>query len=462
MSMGNNYSKFRLIILLSLFLFIAAVSGCSSVESQTPAVPTPISPTTVAEKHVKLTFNVHVPLNTPSEEPIYLHLLDEVTGSSINSVVYELPATGQDLYSINIGLPLDSLVMYRYSNNTNSLEVDKSGVVVKHRIVDAYQHMVVDDTVVGWNGQAIYQGNVGRLSGIAVDDENHPVSGIVVSVAGEETVTDIEGNYLFEFLPIGVHNLVAYSPDGSYQLFQQQAMIGTDLETNAPLVMKRSKNVQVVFIVSIPDDVLQAIPVRIVGNIAQLGGHSDVIWDGVGVSARNAPIMTRGTDNKHRIEVILPAGTEIHYKYTLGDSIWSAEQNETDRFPIRRLIVPDHDVVVEDTVQTWNNSNNGTVSIITFVPEELQQGEVWIQYRYGEDWMEPIPMWAIDGGKWFSVLTSPLNEFSNVKYRYCLNGDCDQRPEVNAEGYLIQRVFELTSEIQNIEDTLIGWRFVEP
>jgi len=460
--MGMSYSKFRVILLHFLFLFILASSGCSVSPTATTTVPTSVAPTEVVEKHVKLTFNVHVPLNTPSDQPIYLYLLDEVTGAAINSVVYQLPATGQDLYSINISVPLDSLVMYRYSNNTNSIEVDNNGSVVKHRIVDAYQHMVIEDTVVGWNGQEIAQGNVGRLSGTAVDDVNNPVSGIVVSVAGMEAITDDNGNYLFEFLPIGVHNLVAYSPDGSYQLFQQQAMIGTDLETKASFVMNETQRVQVVFIVSIPDDVLKVIPVRMVGNISQLGGYADVSWDGVGVSARNAPIMTRGTDGKHRIEVTLPVGTEVHYKYTLGDSVWSGEQNQTDRFPIRRLIVPDHDVVVEDTVQTWNNSNFGTVSIITFVPEELQQGEVWIQYRYGEDWMEPIPMWAIKGGQWFAVLTSPLNEFSNVKYRYCLDGDCDQRPEVNADGYLIQRVFELTSEIQNIEDTLIAWRFVEP
>ncbi len=303
---------------------------------------------------------------------------------------------------------------------------------------------------------------MGRLSGSVVDEENHPIQGIIISAAGMETITDENGNYLFEFLPIGTHNLVAYSPTGSYQLFQQQALIGTDLETKAPIIMIQSQVVQVVFVVSIPDDVLQVIPVRMVGNTAQLGGYSDVLWDGVGVSAADGPIMARGSDGKHRLEVMMPVGVEIHYKYTLGDSVWSAEQNASEQFPVRRLIVPDHNVVIEDSVETWNSSENGTASIITFVPDELRMGDVWIQYRYGQDWMEPIPMWPIEDGKWFTVLTSPLQDFTSVKYRYCLNGDCDQLPEVNGDGYLIQRNLELYPEIQNIEDELIAWRFVEP
>jgi hypothetical protein len=76
--------------------------------------------------------------------------------------------------------------------------------------------------------------------------------------------------------------------------------------------------------------------------------------------------------------------------------------------------------------------------------------------------MEPIPMWPVTDGEWFAVLTSPLNDFVNVKYRYCLNGNCDETPEANQDGYLIQRNLEVRPEIQNIEDTIIAWRVVEP
>ena len=452
---------------LSLFLFFSVLSmlfiACMSVESQL-ATQTPVDvPLIEPEKHVKLTFNVHVPLNTPSDQPIYLHLLDEVTGSSINSTIYRFPATGEDLYSISINVPLDSVVLYRYSNNTNSPEVDYQGNTIQHRILHAYQHMEIHDTVVGWAGQTNYQGNFGRLSGVISDESQNPIENMVISIAGMETVSDQNGYYVFEFLPIGTHNLVAYALDGSYQIFQQEALIGTDLETKAPIMVETNAFVQAVFVVSIPDDVFQSIPVRIVGNIQQLGGYSDVIWDGVGVSAANAPTMTRGTDGKHRLEVQLPVGAEIHYKYTLGDSIWSAEQsNENKPFMVRRLIVPEQDILIEDTVETWNNSGYGAISLITFVPEDLREGDVWIQYRYGPDWMEPIPMWPFEDGKWFAVLTSPLNDFVNVKYRYCLNGDCDQFPETNDAGYLIQRNLEVREDIQNIEDEIIAWRVVEP
>jgi hypothetical protein len=451
---------FWMVFLIFLLVFL---SSCTVNDVQPTAQSQADMPMIEPEKHVRLTFNVHVPLNTPSDQPIYLYLLDEVTGSSINSTIYRFPASGEDLYTISINVPLDSVVMYRYSNNTNTPEVDYQGNVVAHRIVHCYQHTVVEDTIVGWNGQAPYEGNLGRLSGIISDDAQRPLEGIVVSVAGMETTTGSDGSYEFEFLPIGTHNLVAYTPDGSYKIFQQQALIGTDLETKAMVVMEATQTVNVAFVVTIPDDMLQAIPVRIVGNIQQLGGYSDVIWDGVGVSAANAPIMTRGADGKHRLEVSLPVGAEIHYKYTLGDSIWSAEQGSEGIYLIRRLLVPDQDLVVEDTVQTWNNSGFGTISLITFVPEELRQGDIWIQFRYGQDWMEPMPMWATgEEGKWFAILSSPLNDFVNIKYRYCLNGDCDQYPETNQDGYLIQRNLEILPEIQNIEDELLAWRVVEP
>lgn len=453
----------RIFWLSMLVIVLVFITACTHSTAQ-PTTAAQVDAVIIEpEKHIRLTFNVHVPLNTPSDQPIYLHLLDEVTGAEMNSTIYQFPATGEDLYSISINVPLDSVVLYRYSNNTNSFEVDYQGNLVQHRIVDCFQHTVVDDTVAGWAGQPLYAGNLGRLSGIVTDDAGEPVPGIVVTIAGLETISDENGSYLFQFLPIGTHNIVAYAPDGSYQLFQQQAIIGTELETKAPITMVRSDFVQVEFVVEIPDDILQAIPVRMVGNIKQLGGDSDVIWDGVGVSAANAPIMTRGTDGKHRLTVELPVGAEIHYKYTLGDSVWSAEQSDSAKFYTRRMIVPDQDIVIEETVQTWNNSDYGAVSLITFLPEDLRTGSVWIQFRYGPDWMEPMPMWETEEpGKWFAVLTSPLNEFVNVKYRYCLDGDCDEYPETNEDGYLIQRNLEILPEIQNIEDELIAWRVVQP
>ena len=453
-------NKKWLSLLLGMVL-VLVFGACSMLETQPTPTYSPVTPTPEPEKHVKLTFNVHVPLNTPSDQPIYLHIIDEVTGADFNTTTYQLPATGEDLYTININVPVDSVVFYRYANNTNSLEVDYTGAVVRHRIVHAYQHTEIDDTIVGWYGQPAYQGNLGRLSGKVVDEGQNPVAGVVVSAAGMETISDENGDYLFEFLPIGLHTIVVYSPDGSYQIFQQQAMIGTDLETKAAIQVNSSKFVSVVFVASIPADVLAGIPVRLVGNYAQLGGYNDPIWDGVGISAANAPVMARGTDGKHRLEVSLPVGAEVHYKYTLGDSLWSGEQSAEERFVVRRFIVPDHDIVLEDTVETWNSSQKGGISIITSIPEGVTQGDVWIQFKYDEDWMEPIPMWQIEGGKWFAVLTSPLDSFVNIKYRYCLNGDCDQSPEVNADGYLIQRNLDILPQVQNLENELIAWRFVE-
>ena len=53
--------------------------------------------------------------------------------------------------------------------------------------------------------------------------------------------------------------------------------------------------------------------------------------------------------------MMLPAGADIRYKYTLGDGFWNAEHNTDGNFILRQLIVPASStpVQVQDTVQTW-------------------------------------------------------------------------------------------------------------
>jgi len=197
-----------------------------------------------------------------------------------------------------------------------------------------------------------------------------------------------------------------------------------------------------------------------IGNFEQLGGGEDLRWGSVNASAAAAPLMARGQDGRYRLDVLLPAGADVHYKYTLGDAFWSAEQRKSSHYVTRKLFVPNYDTVIEETVESWNISEFGSLSLIVTVPEPLNQGEVWIQYKF-IDWMEPIPMWQVDEYTWFSVLTSPLQFFGSVTYRYCLDGDCDKTPEVNTDGYLIQRNLELLPEIQNIQDEIYGWRVHE-
>ena len=450
----------KFLLLLTFCLMATALWGCGAiVESELSDVATP-EPTAEPEKHVKVTFQVNVPSGTAADLPVYLHVIDDVTGLSFNAITYEVPRVTGDTHVVHINVPINSLVKYRYSLGGRQYELNIMDEVVTYRCVHAYQQTIIEDTVVGWEGYDFYDGNYGRVNGLAYSTGGEPIEGLIVTIAGMETRTDENGFYQFEVVPIGIHNLVAYAKDGSYHVFQQLATVGTLLETKASLLLDPAKFVRVVFILDTPSDELAGLPVRMIGNFSQFGGGEALQWGGVKTAAAAAPMMARGEDGRYRLDVMLPAGSEVHYKYTLGDAFWSAEQQQSSHYVTRKLFVPRYDAVIEESVESWNISEFGSISIITTVPEPLNQGEVWIQYKF-IDWMEPIPMWQVDEHTWFSVLTSPLQFFGSVTYRYCLNGDCDMTPEVNSDGYLIQRNLELLPEIQNVQDEVYGWRVIE-
>jgi hypothetical protein len=450
----------KFLILLTFCLMAMFFWGCgATVEPEPLDMATP-EPTVEPEKHVKVTFQVNVPSGTSLDLPVYLHVIDDVTGISFNAVTYEVPRTSGDKHTVHINVPINSMVKYRYSLGGRQYERNIMDEVVKFRCVHAYQQTVIEDTVVAWEGHESYDGNYGRVNGLAYSTEGEPIQDLIVTIAGMKTRTDENGFYQFEVVPIGIHNLVAYNKDGSYQVFQQLATVGTLLETKANLLLDPAEFVRVVFILDTPDDELAGLPVRMIGNFSQFGGGEELQWGGVNVAAAAAPMMARGQDGRYRLDVMLPVGAEIHYKYTLGDAFWSAEQRENSHYVTRKLFVPEYDTVIEETVESWNISEFGSISIITTVPAPLNKGEVWIQYKF-IDWMEPIPMWQVDDQTWFSVLTSPLQFFGSVTYRYCLDGDCDMTPEVNPDGYLIQRNLELLPEIQNVQDEVYGWRVIE-
>jgi len=445
---------------LTFCLMATVLWGCGAiVEPELSDMATP-EPTVEPEKHVKVTFQVNVPSGTAADLPVYLHVIDDVTGISFNAVTYEVPRVTGDKFVVHINVPINSLVKYRYSLGGRQYERNIMDEVVTYRCVHAYQQTIIEDTVVSWEGYDSYDGNYGRVNGLAYSTEGEPIEGLIVTIAGMETRTDENGFYQFEVVPIGIHNLVAYSKDGSYRVFQQLATVGTLLETKANLLLDPAALVRVVFILDTPEDELAGLPVRMIGNFSQFGGGEALQWGGVNVAAAAAPMMARGEDGRYRLDVILPVGAEVHYKYTLGDAFWSAEQQQSSHYVTRKLFVPAYDTVIEESVESWNISEFGSISIIATVPEPLNQGGVWIQYKF-IDWMEPIPMWQVDDQTWFSVLTSPLQFFGSVTYRYCLDGDCDMTPEVNPDGYLIQRNLELLPEIQNVQDEVYGWRVIE-
>ena len=64
----------------------------------------------------------------------------------------------------------------------------------------------------------------------------------------------------------------------------------------------------------------------------------------------------------------LYAGTDLRYKYTLGDGLWNAERDANGGFVTRQLIVPEQGPVVQDTVASWRSPAYAGLTFHVTVP----------------------------------------------------------------------------------------------
>ncbi len=185
-----------------------------------------------------------------------------------------------------------------------------------------------------------FAGTTGSIEGEVYAEGGGPLANIMVTAAGVQTITDSAGRFDLEGLPPGTHNLVAYALDGTYQTFQQGASVLENLNTPVQVYLKSAPLVNVTFNISVPSNTLPGAPVRLAGNLFQLGNTFADLRGGLSAVADRMPIMTAMPDGRYSLSLRLPAGADVRYKYTLGDGFWNAEHKTTSEFKIHQLIVP--------------------------------------------------------------------------------------------------------------------------
>ncbi len=118
----------------------------------------------------------------------------------------------------------------------------------------------------------------------------------MVNVAGHITMTDMNGRFYLRGLPVGVHNFVVSTIDGSHQSFQQEVNLMDGLSTLAiARMIPPNPEVTLTFVLTPPQEVFGA-PIRIVGNLESFGQTLADQTGGSGVQAVNAPALTRNDD----------------------------------------------------------------------------------------------------------------------------------------------------------------------
>ena len=408
---------------------------------------------------VKIQFILQLAQPVEGDERILIEILDEVTGLPYNITAIELEKKSELEFSLEKPFPAGSVVKYRYARLSDSrlLEIQPNGDPVRYRLFYADQASQVVDQVWGWHGETPDLPS-GLLAGTILDRvTNVPVPDILISAAGQLTFTDVNGQFSLVRLPSGIHNLVVYAIDGSYQTFQQGAQISPGSTTPARIGLHAMPPVKVHFIITPPEDALGA-PVYIAGNLSQLGNTFSELAGSMSLYPKKMPSLTAHDDGTLTISLNLYAGTDLRYKFTLGDGYWNAERTSSGKAITHQLIIPNQDITINQRIESWRTSSllDPVTFNVTLPADRTPQEEIFIQFRSNE-WTEPIPLWPVGGGNLLYILFSPLAEGTLLGYRFCRNSDCEYGK--SAEAIPGEFRVDPDNPSQRISIVVDGWKY---
>ncbi len=325
------------IFLLLIIPVILFLSGCEQTYSnpQSKYSPTDLSSNSSNPiNQAKITFLVEIPANGLNKNiPVLLEVLDYVTGSSVNSQFYTLERVDDTHQKISINETIGSIIKYRYVQGTNpsSIEYTLSGKQVQFRAFPVTGSNFINDRVAAWEPIPSTE-PAGRIQGVIKNTKNQPLVNIMVCAAGYTTLTASDGSYVIENIVPGKHLLSAFSLDGSNIPFHQEAVIASNLSTPANIFLAEAKQVNVTFHVKPPPENIQNTPIRIIGDLFQLGNVFTELKGGANIIPSRAPLLSSKSDGTYQITLALPAGYNLRYKYTIGDGFWNAEHSSGGKF----------------------------------------------------------------------------------------------------------------------------------
>jgi len=471
----------KIIYQVPFWLVLVALTGCNMPNlpflepTVDPLANTPLEGFATAEAlppppETQVSFRVVVPADSPADQPVYLVLLDEVTGLALNADSHTMeadstadPAAGQH-YRLSLPFPVGATVTYRYERGGSAATVGEhisDGRPVRYRLYHVTGPGVVEDVVSRWTDTE-FSGPTGRIMGQAKDiDTGLGIPHLLIAAGGAQTLTASDGSFILEGLPPGVHNLVAYSLEGAFLTFQQGAQVAADSTTPTPLLMQRAESVSVIFVVTVPEGTPPAVPIHLAGNLAQLGNTFANLAGGASTVADRMPVLEPLPDGRYTITLELPVGAYLSYKYTLGDGFWNAERQPGEDFTLHHVVIPDESILVDDTVQSWATSGRGAITFDITVPANTPATDtISIQFNPFYGWTEPIPMWRLSETRWAYILYSPLNLVGDLAYRICRNSQCGAADDqATADQNAAGKTVTITSEPQRVVDQVEIWEY---
>src|SRR6266540_3062804 len=375
----KSRSAFSRRILLFILVLALSSQACAISLIKWPTFPTaspsntntPSGPTPTDLPRAQVTFTVRLPDPLAANEVLELSILDEVTGLALNPVDYPMTAVDTITYTATLAIPDQALLKYRYVrrgaarvNEDTNLDAG-----IRYRLLHVSGPTQVMDTVNSWADKAVSTLS-GNIFGTVINsDTGVPIPDILVTAGGVQTQTDSAGRFQLIGLRGGTHNFVAYALDGAYQTFQQGATVAENQSTPVDVRLKPAQQVNVIFTVSVPPDTQKGVPLRLAGDLLQLGNTFSDLSGGLSTVADRTPVLTPLPDGRYSVSLFLPAGADMQYKYTLGDGFWNSEFTATGQYMTRHLIVPAQNMTVTDVVQSWQAGPNAPILFEVTVPQ---------------------------------------------------------------------------------------------
>ena len=401
-----------------------------------PGPGAPPGPTATPLPRAEVTFTARLPEPLAANEVLAISILDEVTGLALNPVDYQMTSADAITYTTTLAIPDQALIKYRYVRLGAGRVIEDTNLDegIRYRMLRVAGPTQVVDTVNSWADKP-----VGTLSGtifgtVLNADTGTPLPDILVTAGGVQILTDSAGRFELLGLRGGAHTLVAYAMDGMYQTFQQGATVAENQTTPVEIRLRPAQLVNIIFTVAVPAETQRGVPLRIAGNLLQLGNTFSDLRGGLSTMADRMPVMTPLPDGRYSVSLFLPAGADIEYKYTLGDGFWNSEFSSSGQYVTRHLIVPPQNTTIEDVVQSWRAGPNAPILFEVTVPANTPTGDIiYIQFN-PYSWTPPIPMWSTGPNKWAYKLYGPLNIVGSFGYRYCRNAQCDSADSSQTSG----------------------------